>query len=44
MDPWSLLGIDPGASARQVHEAWRRQVGKWHPDRNPSPDATLRLL
>lgn len=42
-DPWTLLGVHPWASAKQIHEAWRRQVGKWHPDRNPSPDATLRL-
>ncbi len=42
-DPWTLLGVHPWANPQQIHDAWRRQVGRWHPDRNPSPDATLRL-
>lgn len=42
-DPWSILGVVPGASARQIHAAWRKGVSRWHPDRNPSPDATARL-
>lgn len=42
-DPWTILGVAPGASATEIHAAWRRGVSKWHPDRNPSPDATLHL-
>lgn len=42
-DPWTILGVKPGASARQIHAAWRKGVSRWHPDRNPSPDATARL-
>lgn len=42
-DPWTILGVVPGASARQIHAAWRKGVSRWHPDRNPSPDATARL-
>lgn len=42
-NPWTVLGVLPGASASQIHAAWRRGVSKWHPDRNTSPDATLRL-
>lgn len=42
-DPWSVLGVEPGASAAEIREAWRRQVSHWHPDRNPSPNATARL-
>lgn len=38
-----MLGIEPGASVGEVRDAWRRQVSRWHPDRNPSPDATVRL-
>lgn len=33
----------PDASAGEVRAAWRRAVSRWHPDRNPSPDATTRL-
>lgn len=42
-NPWTILGVVPGASARQVRAAWRRGVSQWHPDRNPSPEATRRL-
>lgn len=43
LDPWTILGVAPGASAQQIHAAWRRGVSRWHPDRNASPDATRRL-
>lgn len=42
-DPWRVLGIDAGADAEQIRDAWRRRVSEWHPDRNHSPDATARL-
>lgn len=42
-DPWTILGIQPGVSLREARAAWRRQVSRWHPDRNPSAEATLRL-
>lgn len=42
-DPWAILGVVPGATTEQLHAAWRKGVSRWHPDRNPSPDATLRL-
>lgn len=42
-DPWAVLDTVPGASERDIHAAWRRQVSRWHPDRNPSPEATRRL-
>lgn len=42
-DPWTVLGIRPGAGLREARAAWRRQVSRWHPDRNPSAEATLRL-
>ena len=42
-DPWTVLGIRPGANAEEVRDAWRRQVSHWHPDRNNSPEATVRL-
>lgn len=43
LDPWTILGVPAGASAQQIHAAWRKGVSRWHPDRNRNPDATLRL-
>ncbi len=34
-DPYRLLGIRPGASAKEVRRAFRRQAKLHHPDRNP---------
>ena len=36
---YAELGVPPGASESQVKAAWRRQVSRWHPDRNPSVEA-----
>lgn len=33
------LGIDPNSTFDQVRSVYRRLALKWHPDRNPSPDA-----
>lgn len=32
-DPYSVLGIQPGASTEEVHRAYRREMAKYHPDR-----------
>jgi len=32
-DPYSVLGIVPGASMEEVHRAYRREMAKYHPDR-----------
>ena len=31
-DAYAVLGLRPGASAAEVHEAYRRQVAIHHPD------------
>ena len=33
-DPYSVLGVRPGASSEELHDAYRRLVKKHHPDRN----------
>ena len=32
-DPYDVLGVVPGASLEEVHEAWKRAVRASHPDR-----------
>lgn len=32
MDPHAVLGLEPGASAAEVAEAYRRLAKRWHPD------------
>jgi Zn-finger nucleic acid-binding protein len=39
-DYYKILGISSSASAKAIAAAYRRLVRKYHPDRNPSPDAT----
>ncbi|MEX1316719.1 MAG: DnaJ domain-containing protein [Synechococcaceae cyanobacterium] len=34
IDPWAVLGLDPGADAEALKRAFRRQARRWHPDLN----------
>ncbi len=34
-DPYSVLGLSPGASNGDIRTAYRRLAKTWHPDRNP---------
>jgi hypothetical protein len=42
-DPRSILGVGPHASRDEVKAAYRRLAKRYHPDRNPSPDAVERM-
>ena len=43
-DPYRVLGISPGASAEEMHDAYREMVKRHHPDRNGgSPESTRRF-
>jgi hypothetical protein len=32
-DPYSVLGLSPGASKQEIHDAYRRLAHKYHPDK-----------
>lgn len=38
-DPYAILGVDRGASTREVREARNRLLLDWHPDRTGDPEA-----
>jgi len=42
-DPYRELGLTEEASDTEVKAAWRRLSARWHPDRNPSPQALQRI-
>ena len=43
MDPWRVLGVEPGADPAAVHAAYRRLAWRHHPDRGGS-SARMREL
>ncbi|XP_076882392.1 dnaJ protein ERDJ2A-like [Bidens hawaiensis] len=38
-EPFSILGLQPGASDHEIKKAYRRLSIQYHPDKNPDPDA-----
>jgi molecular chaperone DnaJ len=39
-DYYKVLGLDRNATQEQIKQAYRQLAMKYHPDRNPAPDAT----
>lgn len=38
-EPFSILGLEPGASDSAIKKAYRRLSIQYHPDKNPNPEA-----
>lgn len=43
MDYYEILGLNREASDSAIKKAYREHSFKWHPDRNSSPEATLKI-
>ncbi|MHC4818646.1 MAG: J domain-containing protein [Planctomycetota bacterium] len=43
-DAYLILGVDPGATQKEVEAAFRKAALTWHPDKSPAPDAAERFL
>lgn len=43
MDPYTILGVSPGASPDEVAAMYREQAKRWHPDRGGGPRAQQRM-
>ena len=41
-DPYRVLGVSPGASSEELHDAYRRLVMLHHPDRNGGSEESAR--
>lgn len=44
MDHYAALGLSRSADAEAVRAAYRDAVRRWHPDRDPSPEAAAKFL
>jgi hypothetical protein len=43
VDPYAVLGIDPGATPEEITAAFRRLAKRWHPDMGGGDAAVLRM-
>ena len=43
MDPYGVLGLEPGASRADITTAYRRLAKEWHPDRRGGDEADRRM-
>jgi len=38
-DPWTVLEISPGTSEADAKKVYKKMIARYHPDRDPSPEA-----
>ena len=42
-DHYTALGLGSAATLGEIRQAFRQQASKWHPDKNPAPEAPARF-
>ena len=42
-DPYTVLGVEPGAQPSELAAAYREQAKRWHPDRNEDAESERRM-
>jgi hypothetical protein len=43
MDPYAVLGVEPGSSSEEIARAYRQKAKEWHPDVRGTEDALRRM-
>ncbi len=43
MDPYAVLGVQPGSSSEEIARAYRQKAKEWHPDVRGTEDALRRM-
>ena len=44
LNPYEVLGISTDASIDEIQVAYRQHALRWHPDRNPNDDFSMRMM
>ncbi len=44
LNPYEVLGVSPNASNEEIQAAYRQHALRWHPDRNPDDEYSMRMM
>ena len=44
LNPYEVLGVSANASTAEIQAAYRQHALRWHPDRNPNDEYSMRMM